>query len=468
MKRRTIKGIVAAIGIIQALSTSCEVGLGSAVDTQAPGLTIGKPEVDMVIRDKFVMSGEWNDDGVIDSVYVMVKRTDGNPVNNKGKDGAAQSEVRIDGSFEKDPLEKEKGTWKAEVDPFDEANPIPDGTYQATIYIKDQGNHTTTQSTTFTVDNTPPVLILTKPASKPGDSTISKYGKRLFLEGKVADSTKETWIEIKFYNKADCSEESLLSTMQTQLIAPTDVNSNNAKLASFSEDLGDELAREYFDIYKDENGGDKEGKAGTSTVYAALTVYDTAETCKEESGEAEAGGNGKVRGNSTGTFYFSKELSSSITKSKESGGYGLAPTDIYNILNGNYEIKNSSRAAEAEAVEKELSDLRKDREGERDITVFTINPENSPYFTVSGLKTLSDLSMAVSDNGYFLINGAMTLEISVFMGSDSIEIDSDSEDFYAYLLESDEYGEPLENAQQIKLYSKARESGSGKNKKRRG
>ena len=35
MKRRTIKGIVAAIGIIQALSTSCEVGLGSAVDTQA-------------------------------------------------------------------------------------------------------------------------------------------------------------------------------------------------------------------------------------------------------------------------------------------------------------------------------------------------------------------------------------------------------------------------------------------------
>ena len=465
MKRRTIKGIVAAIGIIQALSTSCDVGLGSAVDTQAPGITIERPEVDMVIRDKFVMSGEWNDDGVIDSVYVMVKRTDGNPVNNKGKDGAAQSEVRIDGSFEKDLLEKEKGTWKAEVDPFDEANPIPDGTYQATIYIKDKGNHTTTQSTTFTVDNTPPVLILTKPASKPGDSTISKYGKRLFLEGKVADSTKETWIEIKYYNRADCSEESLLSTMQTQLIAPTDVNSNNAKLASFSEDLGDELAREYFDIYKDENGGDKEGKAGTSTVYAALTVYDTAETCKEESAEAEAGGNGKVRGNSTGTFYFSKELSSSITKSKESGGYGLAPTDIYNILNGNYEIKDSSRAVEAKKVSDELKELRKDREGERDITVFTINPENSPYFTVSGLKTLSDQSMAVSDNGYFLINGAMTLEISVFMGSDSIEIDSDSEDFYAYLLESDEYGEPLENAQPLKLYSKARESGSGKNKK---
>jgi len=468
MKRRTIKGIITAICIIQALNTSCEVGLGSAVDTQAPGITIERPAVDLVIRDKFVMSGEWNDDGVIDSVYVIIKRTDENPVNHKGKDGAAQEEIRIDGSFEKDLLEKEKGTWKAEVDPFDEANPIPDGKYQATIYIKDKGNHTTSQNTTFTVDNTPPVLILKKPASKPGDSTISKYGKRLFLEGQVADTTKETWIEIKFYNKADCSEESLLSTMQTQLIAPTDVNSNNAKLASFSEDLGDELAREYFDIYKDENGGDKNGKEGASTVYAALTVYDTAETCKEESGEnteAEVSGNGKVRGNSTGTFYFSKELSSSITKSRESGGYGLAPTDIYNILNGNYEMKDSSRATEAQKVTDELKELRKDREGDKDITVFTINPENSPYFTVSGLKTLSDLSMAVSDNGYFLINGAMTLEISVFMGSDSIEIDSDSEDFYAYLLESDEYGEPLENAEQIKLYSKARESGSGKNKK---
>ncbi|MBP5601442.1 MAG: hypothetical protein J6X78_01825, partial [Treponema sp.] len=425
MKRRTGKIILTALALIQGLYTSCEIGLGAAVDTRAPDITIDRPEVDMVLRDRIVMSGEWNDDGTIDEVYVLLKRTDGNAVNAGRQGEEEKKEIKIPGEFEKDLIEKEKGTWRAEIDPFDEENPIPDGTYQATIVIKDKGKHTTTQSTTFTIDNTAPVLILTKPVSKPGDSTISKYGKRLFLEGKIADSTKETWIEIKFYSDENCSEDKLLTTMQTQLIAPTDVNSNNAKLASFSENLEDELAREYFDIYKDENGGDKEGKAGSSTVYATLTVYDTAEKCNDES-EGESG-NTRVRGNSTGTFYFSKELASSITKSKESGGHGLAPTDIYNILNGNYELKDSTRAAEAGSVREELEELRQDREGERDITVFTINPENSPYFTVSGLKTLSGQSMEVSDNGYFLINGAMTLEISVFMGSDSIEIDSDSE-----------------------------------------
>ena len=355
MKRRTGKKILTAIALIQALYTSCEIGLGSAVDTQAPDITIDRPEVDMVIRDRFVMSGEWNDDGTIDEVYVLLKRTDGNAINAGRQGEEEKKEIRIDGTFEKDELEKEKGTWRAEVDPFDEEKAIPDGTYQATIVIKDKGKHTTSQSTTFTVDNTPPVLILTKPVSKPGDSTTSKYGKRLFLEGKIADSTKETWIEINFYGDEECSEESLLTTMQTQLIAPTDVNSNNAKLASFSEDLSDELAAEYREIYRDENGEYKEGKAGSSTVYATLTVYDTAETCKDEEegdGNSTESVSGKVRGNSTGTFYFSKELSSSITKSKESGGYGLAPTDIYNILNGNYELKDRSRAGQGQRKQK--------------------------------------------------------------------------------------------------------------------
>ena len=432
--------------------TSCEIGLGPAVDTQAPGITIEKPEVDMVIRQKFIISGTWTDDGTIDKVYVKLKRTDGRAI-----DGKSKKELDVPGSFELSEVTKESGTWKAEIDPLSKDTPILDGTYQAIVYIKDKGNHTTTQSTTFTIDNTAPVLILTKPNSTPGDKTVSAYGQRLFLEGSIADSTKDTWIEIKFYSDQDCTPQNLLETLETGLIAPTDVNSNNARLAVFSEDLTQELAKEYNAIYG------KLTKEGSKTIYSTFTVYDTAETCTETDEEQLRGKNGNIKGNNSQTFYISKLLADSITKSKQAGGYGLAPIDIYNVLNGSYELKNQARAADATVVREKLENaaLKKDK------AVFELNPENSPYFTVSGLKSLVSEEFKKGE-GYTIVNGTQTLEISVFMGSDSIAL-NDDENFYVYILECNEDGSIApdfdKEENRIKLYSKSREEGSGAAKK---
>ena len=41
---------------------------------------------------------------------------------------------------------------------------------------------------------------------------------------------------MKFYSKPDCSEESYLYTIETDSIAPTNVNQNNTKYAEFDED----------------------------------------------------------------------------------------------------------------------------------------------------------------------------------------------------------------------------------------
>ena len=429
---------------------SCEIGLGPAVDTQPPSITIDKPEVDMVIRKKFIMSGDWSDDGTITRVFVTLKRTDGKPL-----DGT-HLERTIEGTFEKSLEKKDFGTWKAEIDPLEEGNLIIDGTYQATVSIKDKGNHTTSQSTTFTIDNTEPVLILTKPNSVPNDKTISGYGQRLFLEGSVADSTKDTWIEISFYSDESCSPESLLTTLETGYISPTDVNSNNARLASFDTDLDKEFAREYNAIYGSVT------KDGPRTIYSTITVYDTAETCTEEETTQETGKDGKIKGNASKTFYISKILAESVTKSQSAGGYGLAPIDIYNVMNGTYVLKNESRAADAKSIKEKLTsdELR------NETAVFTINPENSPYFTVSGLKTLN-LDGKDFVEGNTIVNGTQTLEVSVFMGSDSIAI-KDDDDFYVYLLECDDYGKPKSEDKEenrIKLYSKYKEEGSGSEKK---
>ena len=56
---------------------SCEVGLGSTVDTEAPNITIESPGVASIIRDKFALKGRWGDDGSIASIWVTLKRTDG-------------------------------------------------------------------------------------------------------------------------------------------------------------------------------------------------------------------------------------------------------------------------------------------------------------------------------------------------------------------------------------------------------
>ena len=116
---------------------SCEIGLGGAVDTQPPSISIESPKVDAVIRDVFAITGTWTDDGSITSVEAELKRTDG-----KG------TPIRLEGTFETDKDKREKGSWKVLVDY--QANNIIDGTYQATVYAKDNGKHETSQSTTFT------------------------------------------------------------------------------------------------------------------------------------------------------------------------------------------------------------------------------------------------------------------------------------------------------------------------------
>ena len=453
MKKRNISFSTVLTGFFATLLLffSCQVGLGEAVDTRPPTITIEKPEVDKVIRDKFLISGTWEDDGTIDNVYVVLNRTDG-----KLLDGTSL-ERRVDATFTIDEKDDEKGTWQAIVDPLEENNQIIDGSYQATVYISDKGKHTTSQITTFTIDNTAPVLILSKPNSTPEDQTLSAYGQRLFLEGSIADATKDTWIQLDFYSGEECTEDQYLTTIETGMISPTDVNSNNARLAIYNTDITQQYATEYYNLY-----GKKTEKSGAEQVYAKLTVYDTAETFPIEGESNSLSASGKIKGNPTQSFYLTKKLAESITKSQTANGYGLAPIDIYNVLNGTYVLKNESRAADAATIKEELLSA----EQKKDITVFTINPENSPYFTISGLKTLNKDGKDFEE-GNTIVNGTQTIEVSVFMGSDSISL-KDDENFYVYLLECDNYGKPKKedvDANRIKLYSKYKETGSGSEKK---
>ena len=71
------KFAIALLMILSIISVSCQIGLGAAVDTEPPALTIQNPPIDSVIRDDFAIVGTYSDDGKIESVVAQVERTDG-------------------------------------------------------------------------------------------------------------------------------------------------------------------------------------------------------------------------------------------------------------------------------------------------------------------------------------------------------------------------------------------------------
>lgn len=58
--------------------TGCEVGLGEAVDTEPPVLSINYPPAASTIRDSFVIAGTCEDDKGVTKVTVDVRNTDMN------------------------------------------------------------------------------------------------------------------------------------------------------------------------------------------------------------------------------------------------------------------------------------------------------------------------------------------------------------------------------------------------------
>ena len=441
LNKKTTLAVIAALCFTSLLSLfySCEIGLGSAVDVEPPSLTIDSPEVDSVIRDVFAVKGRWSDDGSISSIKIELSRPDG-----LGKT------VTINGDWSVDEELKDTGTWKAIVD-YKKEN-LADGTYQVIAKIKDKGSHETTQSTTFTLDNTAPVLILNKPNSAPGE-TPSVYGQRLYLQGNIADTAKQTFIEVDFYSDEECTN--LVLPVTTDPISPTDVNSNNAKLATFL-DLNYDTIYGTLGLDSEDIAGRKKG---SKALYVKFKVYDNAVKIPVYDEPTEE----DKKGNVTETVYFSRDLSDSITKRKtSSGGFGLAPIDIYNILNGTEELKDSSARSITQAEINSVVEILKTKE--QKISYITIDPDNNPYFTISGLNTLSlnGNDFEDADNGFQIKNGSQILEVSVFMGNDSIELATNNEKhpFYAYLLECDKDGKPLKEDKEenrIKLYSKVKD-----------
>ena len=375
--------------------SSCEVGLGSAVDTQSPSIEIANPPVDAVIRDNFALSGKYSDDGTIVSVKADLKRVDIN---------TNEFLEFTDFHLTYDEVEKGAGTWSIPIDALSEDKQtklIPDGTYQAVITIKDKSSHTTVQNTTFTIDNTPPVIVLQRPGTDL-EATLSNadtYGQVFTLEGLGADDNNIDHIDVTVY--ADKERTIKKHTVTINNIPPT----INLDVAQYGDDV-------YTAIY----GNVAPADFAPAQFYCSIIAYDSAKKYPVDGISSADDENG----NSTDIYYIYEDISKDVLKSTKI-------TEVYHIMNGTAQFNSSRSAIETNAIIQKLA------QNQKTLGSFVLDPKNNPTFSVAGKPTLLAGANAecLKDATDYTIPNDSDITIQVNVGLDNSPIVNDA-DFKVY------------------------------------
>ena len=396
--------------------SACEIGLGSSVDVEAPKIEFADSTVESgaVVRDAFAVCGKWTDDGSIGSITATLKNL---------SSGA---------SFKKNGSIKD-GNWTVTFSPAEEA--IPDGSYELSVAIKDTADHETKVSRAFTIDNTPPLVVLSRPSTKlgatlAGTASFDSYGQKFTLEGKAADDNDVSLIEVNVYENPDCSGSPLktISLPNVPLTIETDV-------AEYSSTVPNDYAVIYGHV---DTSGIAQRTGGDAFRYCKLVVYDGAQRYPAD-GSAQTDADKK--GNSVDYYYLNSDISSLFTE-----GYKI--TELYHILNGTY--TGGARTTSPAGV----ISLLNSASTKVNIGQFKLNPENSPKFVVSAKNTLPvdnngniNIDFSDSDMPYFITNGNGPLEIEVTPGLDGHLILEET--IGVYLLRCDDFGALLDSSGNI-------------------
>ena len=413
MKKNVLSVFVVILTVFCGFFLSCEVGLGDSIDTKVPKVEITLPSSGYIVRDEFTISGTWSDDGELKEIDVVLKNTSTKkqyPETDSFKATIIKTSINEDG--------ENGGNWTCKINPFSESK-IPDGSYEVSVTAIDTAGNKTGATKGFVIDNTPPLLSLTRPSTKFSDdgSSADSYGQDFSITGSVMDSSNVDSIEVEIYSAEGEDKDQLKKTVTLKNVPPT-IDLSVAKWGSEA----------YESIY----GTDK--NAGTKKYWCKISVYDSARKIPEEEGD---------KGNCAAYFYLNNEISSDVIQT-------VKLTNAYYILNGTYDVTDENR----EIVEKAKSALS---QKQLQKAVFSLNPLNNPSYELSGYTGLDDLKNASGSNqekGYLNDSSCELMNktkqtVNISAGLDQIPLDKDT--IGIFLQECDKNGNIIENAEKITL-----------------
>ncbi len=407
--------IISTVFII--LTLSCEIGLGPAVDTEPPRLEISTPSPDAVIRGDFKIGGNWSDDGTIESVVVTMKRTDG-----LGTSLEFAAEYK---EGENDNL----NTWGCVINPL-ATKTLLDGNYIAQVDITDAGKHTTTKTVQFTIDNTPPVIVLQRPSTKADATQPDSYGQKFTLEGQAADDNSISQIELQVFSDKECTN--LIHTVPLTNVP----NSINLDVAEFAENVENVYSQIYGSTTKD----------GEKGFFCKIVAYDGAAYYPSDGNQTPE----DLKGNSTDIYYLYEDIATSILSTTKL-------PEVYHILSGVYDLSSDSSRSTAVSSNTVKDNLAKNQ---LKVGSFTLNPENNPTFTVAGKEPLvrnEEGTIAFTGGDYDITNGSQII-MEVTPGLDSIPLDGNS--LKIYFIECDDSGKAKSDATKVYPSTEVKKSGT--------
>ena len=342
------KFILAVVSVVFAYALlSCDVGLGSAVDTQAPTLNVTYPATLSTVRGQFVFGGTCADDQKVTSVTVTARNSELGK--SYGPYAATIADDAKSWTFSFNKTAEGKGSYNGWE--------MPDGKYTLEAVARDaSGKSSGAGAITIDIDNTEPIFILNSPGTTDIDNpTVS--GSSFKITGTIADDHSIKYMRVNVYE----NEGGRKGKLRKSFIEENIETSGGTSVALF---------KKTDPVYTELYGGDiKDASSiGTKTFFCEIELEDSA----YEYNDFKNNASGKT-GNVSKKVYL---YDSVYKKFQSSSGYGLEAAKIKSIVNETLTEVNGTAAS---VVRKEFLGS-----AARSSLAFGLNPNANPKYVVQG------------------------------------------------------------------------------------
>ena len=330
---------------------SCDVGLGSAVDTEPPVLTIDYPQSGSIIKDSFILAGSCKDDVAVSKVEVVVK-TQG-------------STSKVVGIYEAD-VDNKDNFWQVELNHFVESREsyngweYADGEYSIDVRAYDDASRVSgTSSISVKIDNTAPLLILKTPGNANIDAP-TEYGTTVKIAGTIVDDNDVQHLTMSLVSKDKDIENNPEYKSSWTLSNVSTAGGTEEIFAKLTDDEAEELTQRYNEVYvnTDTNGN----------VYY-YTLFEVEDNAKEYKNPSES--ENTTSGNKTKDFFFSDD----VTSVWSSESKGTTFKTVQKVINGtNTDVDDELKA--------EILSIYKDEA--KQYAACLINKDANPKYSVLG------------------------------------------------------------------------------------
>ncbi|MBP5452282.1 MAG: hypothetical protein J6Y16_08610, partial [Treponema sp.] len=386
--------------------SSCQVGLGAAVDTSDPRAGVLVPSADSpyVGGPTIHISGTCEDDTGIGEIRILQIRNTSTGLEYNDLGNATLSD---DGrSWSMDLVQS--GSGKSTYTFGGRDLNLPDGSYMITILPVDIGGRSPRYGVErqFDIDNTPPIFLISSPNST-NINDPAPYGQTVKIKGEIYDSHDIRNLKVNVYDrtgsKVTLGKTKDLETIQSKDKVPFEILL--AKKQYRDGEASDAVALSNFStLYPD-------GSSGDNLYYMELELEDNVNSGTD------------MPGNKSRLVYFKSALYQKL------GSLGINVTDSGDLVRGYSGTSDKFTAQQCDVIRRVLDGTYDDdtsyyarmSENSDGRLAFSVNPNNSPKYSFGGMA-YSSSSVETWRGNKAAAGGTVTLMVSAASDEEEAKI----------------------------------------------